>query len=414
LLHWGSLVAPRLAVIDGGPGNVYQNSLRPRLEEIRQNRGLTQLPIDLVMVSHADNDHVVGIKKLFRQLKSEVDNNVSALQRHFAVGRLWHNTFNDILGDTIDKFYTTLMTSVEASVGGNPNPVVLEKIRAAYKAKYPTDPNPDQAAFDIALLLAGHGEGRELRDSFQYLFDQQQINALNAPFKKNGLPTLITRGAALQPLEIGGLAFTILGPGEAEINALQEEFDAYIQEHGMDETSLLAAYADDSIKNLSSIVCLVQMGGRRMLLTGDARGDQIVAGLTAVGLLNHDPLTVDVLKVPHHGSDRNVEPDFFERIFADVYVFSGDGKHGNPERDTLTWLTSARAKSAVYDIMLTYPIAAIDQKREADAAKHKKLWNKATDSLEAFFEKRAQDGFQFEVHEGAPVKIDLGNERMSW
>src|SRR5262249_13340950 len=146
----------------------------------------------------------------------------------------------------------------------------------------------------------------------------------------------------------------------------------------------------------------------------DARGDNILNGLTAAGLLNHAPLTVDILKVPHHGSDRNIESDFFEHIIADVYVFSGDGKHGNPERDTLTWLTSARGKSAVYDIMLTYPVAVIDQKREADAAKHKKLWNKATDSLEAFFEKRAQNGFKFRVHEGAPVKIDLGNERMPW
>ena len=42
---------------------------------------------------------------------------------------------------------------------------------------------------------------------------------------------------------------------------------------------------------------------------------------------------VDLLKVPHHGSANNLDDDFFERITADHYVFSGDGEHGNPERE---------------------------------------------------------------------------------
>lgn len=414
LLHWGSVADPKLAVIDGGPGNIYQNSLRPRLEEIRNNRGLARLPIDIVMVSHVDNDHVVGVKKFFQQLKHEVDNSVGAAQRHFAVSRLWHNTFNDIIGDALDAYYTTLSASVQASVGGSPNPVVVEKLRTAYETKYPADPDPDKEAFDIALVLAGHGEGRELRDSFQYLLDHHQINALNAPFKKNGQSTLITLEMTPQPVKIDGLAIKVLGPMEAEIKALQKEFDAYIKDKGIAEASLLAAYADKSIKNLSSIVCLAEMGGKRILLTGDARGDKILAGLTEAGLLDHGLFKVDVLKGPHHGSDRNVEPDFFEQIVADTYVFSGDGKHGNPERDTLTWLTDARGKNAEYDIVLTYPIADIDPKRKADAAKHNKPWRKATDSLESFFDKRAQEGFKFRVHEGAPVKIDLGDEELPW
>ena len=34
---------------------------------------------------------------------------------------------------------------------------------------------------------------------------------------------------------------------------------------------------------------------------------------------------VDVLKMPHHGSDRNMDRAFLERITADHYVFSGNG-----------------------------------------------------------------------------------------
>ena len=52
---------------------------------------------------------------------------------------------------------------------------------------------------------------------------------------------------------------------------------------------------------------------------------------------------VDVLKVPHHGSANNLDDDFFERITANHYVFSGDGEHGNPERESLEMLL-ARAR----------------------------------------------------------------------
>jgi hypothetical protein len=36
LLHFGTAKDPKLAVIDGGPGRVYEDFLEPRLEEIRE------------------------------------------------------------------------------------------------------------------------------------------------------------------------------------------------------------------------------------------------------------------------------------------------------------------------------------------------------------------------------------------
>ena len=80
---------------------------------------------------------------------------------------------------------------------------------------------------------------------------------------------------------------------------------------------------------------------------------------------------VDLLKVPHHGSANNLDDDFFERITADHYVFSGDGEHGNPEREALQMLLDARG-DADYTIHLTYPIEEIDVARQDDWIKEKK------------------------------------------
>ena len=54
---------------------------------------------------------------------------------------------------------------------------------------------------------------------------------------------------------------------------------------------------------------------------------------------------VDLLKVQHHGSNHSTTQDFFERVTADRYVISGNGKHDIPHADALGWLSAARRGS---------------------------------------------------------------------
>jgi beta-lactamase superfamily II metal-dependent hydrolase len=415
LLHWGTEDNPRLGLIDGGPGNTYESSLRPRLEEIRDNHKLVQLSMDLVMVSHVDNDHIVGIKKLFRKLKSELESMLPDSDRPFTVARLWHNTFNDILNDAPDQYFKTLTASLQANVGGNPNPELLTRLASALIERQGiSEEEAHSSALEIGLILAGQGEGRELRDSHRYLFTKGQIAQLNSPFSKSGKPTLLTVDSDSQPQKIGGLSFTVLGPLQADIQALQTAFDAYIKKKGLAVEAVLAAYADKSIPNLSSIVCMVESQGKRILLTGDARGDKILAGLKRTGMIGNGALKIDILKVPHHGSDRNIGQSFFETVIADTYVFSGNGKYGNPERDTLDWLIEARGKGAEYRIVLTYAVNSIDKLRKLEKEKRKKIWDHEQDSLEALFKKRKQQGYRFEINAEASTKIELGDESVSW
>ena len=82
-----------------------------------------------------------------------------------------------------------------------------------------------------------------------------------------------------------------------------------------------------------------------MLLTGDARGDHIEDGLRSAKLLKQGKLHVNLYKVQHHGSDRNVEASFFDRITADTYVISANGRYGNPDYETLEWIMKAARKA---------------------------------------------------------------------
>jgi hypothetical protein len=79
-----------------------------------------------------------------------------------------------------------------------------------------------------------------------------------------------------------------------------------------------------------------------------------------------------------------VEPIFFRRITADHYVFSGNGEHGNPERETLEMLWDERGDED-YTVHLTYPIDEIDIERKKTFEKHgKKPWSAKKQSLAAF------------------------------
>jgi beta-lactamase superfamily II metal-dependent hydrolase len=124
------------------------------------------------------------------------------------------------------------------------------------------------------------------------------------------------------------------------------------------EQSVAADYLNRTIPNLSSIVFLAEEKNQkgkstRMLLTGDAGGDLILKGLEAAKLLDKKGgISVDVLKVQHHGSKHSIEPSFFEKVQAKSYVISGNGAHGIPNIEVLEWLSQAR-KDKPFDVYMT-------------------------------------------------------------
>ena len=91
-----------------------------------------------------------------------------------------------------------------------------------------------------------------------------------------------------------------------------------------------------------------------MLLTGDGLDTDIVEGLESAGLMDEGRCHVDILKLPHHGSDRNVSREFFAKVSADHYVASGDGRHGNPEIHTLELIEASRGAEDDYQVHLTH------------------------------------------------------------
>ena len=100
------------------------------------------------------------------------------------------------------------------------------------------------------------------------------------------------------------------------------------------------ADAGESAPNNASVVLVAEVGGVRILLTGDVEP-------SAQAALARDlaGLQVDVLKVPHHGS-RHQDLDWLTSLGARVALVSvGEGNdYGHPAPDLLATLTAAGAR----------------------------------------------------------------------
>jgi len=402
MVHYGTRKDPGLVLIDGGPAKVYKPHLKPRLEQIRKARGLTEdesLPIDLLMVSHIDDDHINGVLELTKELVDAAD---SQKPLPLKIRSFWHNTFDDIIGNNPDE----LLNAVTASFGA-----------AALRG----EPDTEGLEPAAARVLASTGQGFRLRD------DARKLKLrLNPEF--NG--KLVMAGGKGRKIDMGrGLKFTVAGPMKAELLDLQKDHDDFLKKlkNKKSTTDALASFTDTSVPNLSSLVLLAQAGKKRILLTGDARGDKILQGFELVGLLKKDGgMHVDILKMPHHGSDRNMDQIFFHRITADHYVFSGNGENGNPERATLQMLLDERG-AGQFTIHLTYPIQEIDVEREKDWKKEQQKeksrkkknpnvklredWSPEKHSLTSFFATHQDFAKKVSVvEENKPHMIDLLEE----
>src|SRR5262245_52069425 len=97
LLHCGTKSKPGLVMIDGGPSDVYGPHLKPRIGEIRAARGLAKgdpLPVDVLMVSHVDDDHIHGILDLTREMIVAQD---AKQPQDLKIASLWHNSFDNVI-----------------------------------------------------------------------------------------------------------------------------------------------------------------------------------------------------------------------------------------------------------------------------------------------------------------------------
>lgn len=111
---------------------------------------------------------------------------------------------------------------------------------------------------------------------------------------------------------------------------------------------------DDAEANGSSIAFVLEIPGtgarppRRILLTGDAHADALVAGLDALRG-RADRFAVDVCKLPHHASRGNVTNALTERLACTNWIVSTNGKRFlHPDEEAIARVVQTNPGSTIY------------------------------------------------------------------
>ena len=323
LLHYDSAAKPGLILIDGGSKGVYREVLEKRLNQLKGSR--SSLDLRMVIISHIDADHITGILDMFRQMKNQKENGETY---PWKVKSLWHNAFEKMVGR--HRAAPQSPTIAAASSGAADLPTLIASGMSDEKA---------------IAVVASVQQGKDLQ---RFATGLTTINA------ETSGQLIVAPETGRKEIKIdGSLTFTILGPSQAELDDLENEWNE--SQSGREKAghdAVAADYLNRTVPNLSSIVFLAEerKQGRsvRMLLTGDAGGDLILKRLEAAKLLDKEGrITLDVLKVQHHGSMHSVEQSFFEKVRAKSYVISGNGAHGIPNIEVLQWISEARQKDAI-------------------------------------------------------------------
>jgi beta-lactamase superfamily II metal-dependent hydrolase len=310
-IEYGNKESPRRILIDGGTGPTYE-FLKQRFESLPDD----QKELELFIVTHIDADHIEGAVRLLGSLNT----------LGVSIKDVWFNGWRQLPEDPEDDGLGVL-----------------------------------QAEF-LSTLIGRQGM------KWNKAFD--------------GKAVLVPEKGALPEINLdGGMTLTLLSPTHMQLKNLRKEWKKAIDEIGLDrdkeedvlkllqasrlkfEDDMLGeadkvidviklagipSTLDDSGPNGSSIAVLAQYQGKSCLLTGDAFAPVVQASLERL-LEDEDEgarLKLNVCKLAHHGSRRNVTIDMLKLLNCKHYLFSTNGdKFKHPDREGVARVIQSGGKN---------------------------------------------------------------------
>lgn len=283
-------------LIDGGIGLRAYRRLKNEIQEIAAKGEF----IDLLVLTHTDEDHIGGILKIFKD--SDIDKSI--------IKEMWFNS-----GKAIEQY-----------LPGATLPAKISSIKIDYSGQ----------------LSAG--QGIELES----LMDQYGVRWAGV--------------VAGQNKRINGANIYLLSPARNGLEKFYKKWEyekrtetqsAYHTDYHLTVKELYGKNSfteDNSIPNLSSIAFLFEYQGKRALFLGDAYPSVVAESLRQYHKVSADAkLPVDVVKVSHHGSKGNTNEALLRQMSCRRFIISTDGTQGLPNKECLARIIRlAKPKAELY------------------------------------------------------------------
>ena len=298
----------RNIIIDGGTGSTYFDNKKRKegdLYETIQTIKADNQKIDLLILTHIDDDHIGGILRWFS--KDKIAFNL--------IDKVWFNS-----GKTIAE-YLKLKENKELKLTVE---IFEDKYTSVPQAKIFEDYLIENNIWDKKIILKGNNE------------------------------------------DVNGVKIQILSPTNKKLEKLLTEFkkpkhnyftsgtesDWNISLSAFIKEEKLKGYKfdeDDSVPNGSSITFILTFNEKNYVFLGDSHPTDIIESLTDLGFSKEKPLISELLKVAHHGSCRNTNKELLQIIKTDNYVISSDGTSDNlPNKRTFARIVNENPNATIH------------------------------------------------------------------
>jgi beta-lactamase superfamily II metal-dependent hydrolase len=290
-------------LIDGGtPPSA--GAVRKRISNLPE----PECRLELFMVTHVDTDHIGGVLRL-----------LSGVPKELKVGQFWFNERRhlqpkpagavlgpldgEILGSFLDQLGWDWNTWMAQQSGDGPEAVVV------LDGEEPPPSFELPGGMVLTLLSPGLPEIETLRVAWKKELDENRLDPTSLDFAAQ-------LSAAMHRKHIKPLA--VLGDVDtATVDELADQ--RFVQ--------------DDSPANGSSIGVLLEFDHRSCLLTGDAVPGALIGPIKRLlKSRGKEKLRVDAVKLPHHGSQHNVNEELLDVLSSSRWLFSTNGQqHNHPD-----------------------------------------------------------------------------------
>lgn len=295
----------RNILIDGGPVQAYEylnskkkkeeGALKELINVIREKNE----HIDLLILTHIDDDHIGGILRWFED----------GVNQNNLVKEVWFNS-----GLIVAEYFKT-----------------IDKGKALLI--YP------QSNFNTSIK-----QGITLEEKLEALGIWNKV--------------VIKQSDVYQKW---GAEFIILSPSETTLKLLLNKWEkekinyntaSIPSDYGKSVQEHIASdifYEDTSIPNGSSIAFLFQYKDIKILFMGDAYPTVVCNGLKQMGFSSEKRLKLDFLKVSHHGSKGNTSDELLNLIETKNFLISSDGSFFNlPDKQCIARILKHQQNSNFY------------------------------------------------------------------
>ena len=298
----------RNILIDSGTGATYYNDKerqKGELFSIVEHLKREGQKIDLLIITHVDDDHIGGILKWISKDSSA----------HKIIGQVWFNS-GKLIAEHLNKKVNEDLEQLINRPSDN-----FTSISQGIK-------------FETYIEEHGIWDRQLIKSKQQYdVFPGISVEILS--------PNDITLAKLVELYKKPKHDYFTSGKSTDWNRSISD----IIEEEKADSFSI---NSDASVSNGSSIAFILSSFGRKFLFLSDSHCDVVTEALLNLGYSANNPLHVEFIKISHHGSDYNIDDTLLSLVNTNHYIILADGTKSNlPSKRCVARIIKANANSTI-------------------------------------------------------------------